>query len=85
MQSCLATEKSKKQTEEMLILNADGTIFHLQYNKEEIKMGEVKKDRDSLGWDEACRMIREIGELALLPKDSINRLLYVRQILRSGE
>jgi len=66
MQSCLATEESKKQAEEMLILNADGTIPYLQYNKEEMKM-EVKKDRDSLGWDEACRMIREIGELALLP------------------
>ena len=66
LEACVATEEAKKEAVAMMILKEDGTVPYLQYNRTEMKL-MIKEDREPLDFDEARRIIKELGDLALLP------------------
>eukprot|EP00439_Symbiodinium_sp_Y106_P082565 s202_g22.t1 len=66
LEACTQTADSKAQAEQLLILNAEGKVPYLQYNRT-TKTMEVKMDREPLELDEVKKMIKEVGRLALLP------------------
>ena len=66
LEACVATEEAKAQAVEMMILREDGTVPYLQYNKTAMKL-MIKEDREPMDFDEVRRIIKELGDLALLP------------------
>ncbi|CAE7351058.1 unnamed protein product [Symbiodinium microadriaticum] len=66
LEACVATEEAKAQAVEMMILREDGTVPYLQYNKTAMKL-VIKEDREPMDFDEVRRIIKELGDLALLP------------------
>ncbi|OLP75588.1 hypothetical protein AK812_SmicGene44593 [Symbiodinium microadriaticum] len=66
LEACVATEEAKAQAVEMMILREDGTVPYLQYNKTTMKL-MIKEDREPMDFDEVRRIIKELGDLALLP------------------
>jgi len=66
LESCIATEEARKQAQELLIINEDGTVPYLQYNRTAMKL-EIKTDRDPIQMEEVLRIVKEVGDLALLP------------------
>ncbi|CAE7592845.1 unnamed protein product [Symbiodinium necroappetens] len=66
LEAVTASEESKEQAQRMLILNPDGTVPYLQYNRQEQQM-EVKKDREPMEYADVMKLLVELQDLALLP------------------
>ena len=66
LEAVTASEESKEQAQKMLILNPDGTVPYLQYNRQEQQM-EVKKDREPMEYAEVMKLLVELQDLVLLP------------------